>query len=108
MVQLAHPYMTTGKTMALTIQTFQKSYKFSFFSHSQSVGNFPFVDKSTPLRAKRVSNSFSTPLATSDIKGGRATAMTIKLRCFSKDSVPPWNYRESFCLSHVTALSFKV
>ena len=32
MVQLAHPYMTTGKTMALTIQTFVGNVMFLLFN----------------------------------------------------------------------------
>ena len=32
MVQLSHPYMTTGKTIALTIQTFVSKVMFLFFN----------------------------------------------------------------------------
>ena len=44
-VQLSHPYMITGKTIALTRQTFVKQSNVSAFQYAVQVGhNFPFKE----------------------------------------------------------------
>ena len=42
MVQLSHPYMTTGKTIALTIQTFVGKVMFLFLTHCLSLPELSF------------------------------------------------------------------
>ena len=41
MVQLSHPYMTTGKTIALTMQTFVGKVVFAFSFAVWACHNFP-------------------------------------------------------------------
>ena len=52
MVQLSHPYMTTGKTIALTIQTFvstlRNNYNSLIFSNTQFIVQFSSVAQSCP------------------------------------------------------------
>ena len=71
MVQLSHPYMTTGKTMALTIQTFV-SKVMSLLFNMLSMLVIAFLPSS-----KRLSISWLQPLSAVILKLKKIKSVTV-------------------------------
>ena len=61
-VQISHPYMTTGKTIALTIQTFVSKVIFLLYNNTLSRSFIAFLSKSKHLLISWLQSPFSVIL----------------------------------------------
>ena len=85
MVQLSHPYMTTGKTIALTIWTFSNKVLFLFNTLSRFV--IAFLPRSKCLLLLWLQSPSAVILETKKIKS--VTAATFPLSIWHEVMGPP-------------------
>ena len=101
MVQVSHPYMTTGKTLALTLQTFVgKVMSLLFNMVSRVVIVFFFFSRSKHLLISWLQSSSSVILVPKKIKS--VTVSTVSLSICKKwwDQMP-WLFFECWILNQL-------